>query len=134
MIHQILPIRCVRKKPVAFTFTLLNPGPVYAGLLSARAFPINVTNAINRTSFQIVDNFSLVSGPHSLKFGTNMRFQRHTDTRGSVSGINVTPYVNFDTGINTVDPATFGIPGDINTSFDRPVLQRSINFLLGRVG
>ena len=85
-------------------------------------------------TFQIVDNFSLVSGPHSLKFGTNMRFQRHTDTRGSVSGINVTPYVNFDTGINTVDPATFGIPGDINTSFDRPVLQRSINFLLGRVG
>ena len=64
-----------------------------------------------------------MTGAHNFKFGTNMRFQRHNDIRGSVSGVNATPYINFDTGINTVDPATFGIPGDINIAFDRPALR-----------
>lgn len=85
-------------------------------------------------TIQVVNNFSWSTGAHNLKFGANMRFQKHEDVRGSVSGVNVTRYVNFDPAINTVDPATFGIPGDINVTFDRPALQRSINFLLGRVG
>ena len=33
-----------------------------------------------------------------------------------------------------MDPTTFGLPADINTNFDRPNLQSSINFLLGRIG
>jgi outer membrane receptor protein involved in Fe transport len=33
-----------------------------------------------------------------------------------------------------VDPATFKLPSDINTTTDRPRLQQSINELLGRVG
>ncbi|PYR58429.1 MAG: hypothetical protein DMF85_10740 [Acidobacteria bacterium] len=85
-------------------------------------------------TYQIVDNLSYVRGAHSLKFGTNMRFQRHTDERGSVAGLDVAPWVDFSTGVNTVDPATFGIPGAINTAFDRPNLQLGINTLLGRVG
>ena len=32
----------------------------------------------------------------------------------------MTPYVNFTHAVNTVDPATFGIPGDINTSVRSP--------------
>ena len=40
-------------------------------------------------TFQIVDNLSWLKGSHSIKFGTNMRFQRHTDIRGSVGGANV---------------------------------------------
>jgi hypothetical protein len=94
----------------------------------------NFGNKRDLRTIQVVNNFSWVTGAHSLKFGTNMRFQRHLDVRGSVSGVNVTPWVDFSTAINTVDPATFGIPGNINTAFDRPTLQNHINFLLGRVG
>lgn len=98
--------------------------------------PISTTfgNKRDLRTLQFVNNLSWVTGAHSFKFGTNIRLQRHQDVRGSVSGGNVTPIVDFSTTINTVDPATFGIPGDINTTFDRPALQRSINFLLGRVG
>lgn len=86
------------------------------------------------TTYQVVDNMSYVSGAHNLKWGTNIRLQKHQDIRGSIAGQNASPIVNFSTGVNTVDPATFGIPSDINTAFDRPSLQSSINFLLGRVG
>jgi len=75
-----------------------------------------------------------VRGSHAFKLGANLRLTRHVDTRGSVAGVNVTPSVDFSTAVNTVDPASFGIPGNINTTFDRPALQSSINFLLGRVG
>jgi hypothetical protein len=42
--------------------------------------------------------------------------------------------VNFNPAINTVGTAAFGIPADLNVQFDRPEFERSINFLLGRVG
>ncbi len=93
-----------------------------------------VGNLRNVDTIQVVDNLSWLRGAHSIKAGLNVRYQVHTDTRGSVGGVNVTPVVNFSTTTNTVDPATFGIPSDINTQFDRPALQSSINFLLGRVG
>jgi hypothetical protein len=85
-------------------------------------------------TYQFVDNLSWNRGAHSMKLGTNIRYQRHTDERGSVAGLDVAPTVDFSTTVNTVDPATFGIPGDINTAFDRPALQTGINNLLGRVG
>lgn len=85
-------------------------------------------------TYQLVDNLSWVRGAHNLKFGANLRYQQHKDVRGSVAGLNVNPLVNFSTSINTVDPATFRLPVDINTTFDRPALQSYINFLLGRVG
>jgi len=83
---------------------------------------------------QIVDNMSWFKGKHSLKFGMNFRLQRQFDDRGTVAGLNANPSVNFSTAINPVDPATFGIPADVNTAFDRAPLQGHINFLLGRVG
>ncbi|MBI1788715.1 MAG: TonB-dependent receptor [Acidobacteria bacterium] len=86
------------------------------------------------TTWQFVDNVAHFRGAHSYKFGTNVRLQKHVDTRGSVSCCNVGQEANFSTGINTVDPARFGIPVDINTQFDRPAFQSHINFLLGRVG
>jgi hypothetical protein len=94
----------------------------------------DVGNLRTIDTWQVVNNLSWLRGPHSFKLGTNVRLQRHTDIRGSVSAQNVGPYVNFSTGVNAVDPATFGIPGNINTQFDRPALQSHINFLLGRVG
>jgi len=99
-------------------------------LLSDRSFG---NNRKVRTA-QIVDNFSWIKGAHAIKFGVNARLQRQTDDRGSVGGLNANPSVNFSTTINPVDPVAFNIPADMNTAFDRPNLQSSINFLLGRVG
>jgi hypothetical protein len=85
-------------------------------------------------TWQFVDNFAWFRGAHALKFGTNLRFQQHVDVRGSIAGQNATQAVNFSTAVNTVDPATFGLPPDLNVTFDRPAFQSHINFLLGRVG
>jgi hypothetical protein len=85
-------------------------------------------------TWQFVNNLTWVTGPHSLKFGMNMRLQSHRDSRGSIGSYNAGPYLDFSTGINTVDLAAFKIPGDINTTFDRGPLLSSVNFLLGRVG
>lgn len=85
-------------------------------------------------AWQIVENLAWFRGAHAFKFGANVRLQRHVDERGSIAGLNAVQVANFSTSINTVDPATFGIPSDINTTYDRPNLQSHINFLLGRVG
>jgi len=85
-------------------------------------------------TWQVVNNLTWVAGPHSLKFGVNMRFGSHQDTRGSIGSANASPYLDFSTGINTVDLTAFKIPTDINTTFDRGPLLSSVNFLLGRVG
>jgi hypothetical protein len=121
-----------------FTFDFLSPmaDPSRVSLSSPVTLPesYEVGNLRTVDTIQIVDNLSWQRGPHSLRFGTNMRFQKHTDVRGSVSGFNVSPVANFSTGINTVDPATFGIPSNIQVTNDRPALQSHINFLLGRIG
>ena len=122
-----------------FTFNFITP-EADPSKLSFSGFQVTlpedheIGNLRTIDTYQFVDNLSWNRGAHSLKFGTNVRLQRHTDQRGSVAGLNVSPLVNFDRNINTVDPATFGIPGDINTTFDRPALQTGINTLLGRVG
>lgn len=85
-------------------------------------------------TWQVVDNLAWFRGAHALKFGTNLRFQQHVDARGSVGGLNANQDANFSTSINTVDPATFGLPADLNTTYDRPAVQGHINFLLGRIG
>lgn len=129
-----------------FTFDFLNPSadatqlsftaPSGGDAFGSLALPVDYTVGNLRTidTFQFVDNLSWLRGAHSFRFGTNIRYQRHTDVRGSVGGANVAPVANFSTGINAVDPATFGIPSTINTALDRPALQNHINFLLGRVG
>ena len=122
-----------------FTFDFVSPmgDPSRYSLVSA---PVQLPesyewgNLRSVDTFQVVDNVSWQKGSHSYRFGTNMRFQRHTDTRGSVGGANVSPTVNFSTSINAVDPTAFAIPSNIQTANDRPALLSSINFLLGRVG
>ena len=86
------------------------------------------------STWQLVDNLAYFRGAHTFKFGFNLRRVREEDQRGGVAGLNATEEINFSTSVNTVDPATFGIPSDLNTSFDRPNFQSFINFLLGRVG
>ena len=123
-----------------FTFDFISPTAdplavsrwLFGGITQPQDFQTGNLRSID--TFQVVDNLSWVKNTHALKFGLNMRLQTHTDTRGSVGGANVSPTVNFSTAVNTVDPATFGIPANIQTANDRPALQSSINFLLGRVG
>ena len=94
----------------------------------------NVGNKRDLRTLQFVDNASWFQGAHAVKFGTNLRFQRHLDVRGSVAGMNANRVVNFSTNVNTVDPATFGLPSDLNQAFDLPNFQTHINWMLGRVG
>jgi hypothetical protein len=86
------------------------------------------------STWQVVDNLAYFRGAHTFKFGFNLRRVREEDQRGSVAGLNAAEEVNFSPAINTVDPATFGLPSDLNTAFDHPNFQSNINFLLGRVG
>jgi Carboxypeptidase regulatory-like domain len=123
----------------SFTFDFVSPlgdpskySPIFADINLPEDYQWG--NARGVKTLQIVDNFSWVRGAHALKFGTNMRFQRHKDERGSVGGVNVVPTYDFSTTVNSVDPTVFGLPSDMQVANDRPQLQRSINFLLGRVG
>lgn len=125
-----------------FTFSFDNPDPEFATnppvtLNDVTTPTSNLAPVINRralTTFQFVDNLTYVRGAHTIKAGMNLRFGRHIDRRTSVAGLNTQPAANFSTAINTVSVAAFGIPGNINTAFDLPLLQRTINNLLGRVG
>jgi hypothetical protein len=122
-----------------FTFDFTNPiadatrpSFGFGGVALPEDYSVGNLRAID--TYQVVDNLSWFSGGHSFKVGTNIRYQRHTDVRGSVAGTNVAPQVNFSTDVNTVDPAAFNLPTTINISVDRAALQQHINFLLGRVG
>ncbi|MBC7924620.1 MAG: TonB-dependent receptor, partial [Bryobacteraceae bacterium] len=91
-------------------------------------------NARSLRTWQLVDNLAWQRGAHTIKFGANLRWQSHRDNRGSVAGLNSAPDLNFSTNINNVDPATFNLPGNLNTNFDQGNFQSLINLLLGRVG
>ncbi|HEX8292197.1 MAG TPA: hypothetical protein VF570_10600, partial [Pyrinomonadaceae bacterium] len=96
-----------------------------------------VDNQRQITTWQFVDNLSFVSGAHTFRGGTNLRFQKHDDIRSAVGGQNINLQVNFDRTVNTI-PASFNLPGTtganaINNT-DRNNLQSAINDLLGRYG
>lgn len=95
---------------------------------------LSVGNARKLNTWQFVDNFSYFAGAHALKFGVNFRLASHNDVRGSIGGANITASANFSRITNSVNPTTFGLPADIQQANDRPILESSINYLLGRVG
>ena len=86
------------------------------------------------TSFQLTDNFTHARGSHTFRWGGQILYQRHIDDRGSIGIYNANPVIYFDTNTNGVDPTAFGIPADMNTDFDLPNAQGTVNDLLGRVG
>ncbi len=121
-----------------YVFTFSQPANLNG--LTVLSAPVATTaiydyaNSRTITTWQAVDNFTWIRGPHTLKFGTNLRYQREQDLRGSVGGYDSTTDVDFSTAVDTVDPATFQLPAGLNTAFDLPDFQSDINFLLGRVG
>jgi hypothetical protein len=88
-------------------------------------------NSRTLKTWQVVDNIGYQRGSHLLKFGTNLRFGKEIDARGSIAGYNAATDVLFNADIVN---SNFGIPSDINSGNDLPTLKSAINFLLGRVG
>jgi len=118
-----------------FVNPLANPGEInLTGAPVTIPQDFGVGNARKLNTWQFVDNFSYFAGAHALKFGINFRLATHNDVRGSVGGENITSRVNFSRVTNSVSPAAFGLPADIQQANDRPNLESSINYLLGRVG
>jgi hypothetical protein len=126
-----------------FTFSFDNPDPNANTnppiILNIPTDPLNSTPPVNNArtlrTFQVVDNLSWQKGAHTLKFGTNLRFQTHFDDRSSVAGFNTRESVTLGTGDNPV-PASFGTrttTTGINVT-DRGRLESYVNDLLGRVG
>jgi hypothetical protein len=95
-----------------------------------------VYNARKLRTTQVVDNFSVLAGSHTMKFGTNLRFQSHIDDRTSVAGLETAVKINLSTATNIVDINQFGLTSltGLNIANDRPRLQSMINDFLGRVG
>lgn len=122
-----------------FRFNFINPDPSFANrppfALNDVDSPYNNARGNLRalTTHQLVDNFTYVRGPHTLRTGVNFRYQRHLDVRGSVAGLNVQPEVAFGTGFAPVDQIDFRLPSDINATLDDPRLRNTINNLLGRM-
>jgi hypothetical protein len=130
----------------AFSFT--NPDPNGASnpfILNIPRDPFNFTPPINNereiTTYQLVDNITLLRGSHTWRGGINLRLQKHGDIRSSVGGFNTNRLVNFSRTVNPPPtsgafnfnlPATSGLNAINNT--DRNNLQSAINDLLGRVG
>ncbi len=129
-----------------FTFGFLNPDPNAATnppiILNIPTDPLNreatLNNARRITTWQFVDNLSHQRGAHTLKFGTNIRLQKHFDDRTSVAGFLTVPTVRLGTANNPV-PTSFGtraIPlgnTGINQT-DRGNLESFVNDFLGRIG
>ena len=128
----------------AFTFGNPDPNPVPC-ILNLPRDPFNfappISNSREITTYQIVDNLSLLKGAHTFRGGTNLRFQKHDDIRSTVQGISTNLQVFFTRTANpppTSGPFNFNLPsttgtGAINNT-DRNNLQSAINDLLGRVG
>jgi hypothetical protein len=128
-----------------FTFSFNNPDPRENPpvILNVPNDPLNLEEPVNNlrtiTTWQWVDNLSIVHSEHTFKFGTNLRFQKHVDDRSAVAGVLTRARIFLTTGVNPV-PASFGtqnntatlVPG-INAA-DRTRLDSVINDLLGRVG
>jgi hypothetical protein len=127
-----------------FTFSFNNPDPNADQnspvILNIPTDPLNsspsVNNARRLTTYQFVDNLSWQKGAHTMKFGTNLRFQRHFDDRSSVAGFNTRESVTLTTADNAV-PTTYGTRGTGTTGInltDRARLESYVNDILGRYG
>jgi hypothetical protein len=127
-----------------FTFSFNNPDPRENPpvILNVPNDPLNLEEPVNNlrtiTTWQFVDNLSVIRNQHAFKFGTNLRFQKHVDDRSAVAGVLTRARIFLGTAQNPV-PSNFGtgtantlVPG-INAA-DRSRLDSWINDILGRVG
>jgi hypothetical protein len=128
-----------------FTFSFDNPDPRENPnvILNVPNDPLNLEERVNNlrtiTTWQFVDNVSVIRNAHAFKFGTNLRFQKHVDDRSAVAGVLTRARIFLGTAQNPV-PASFRTQNNNNTlvpginNADRSRLDSVINDLLGRVG
>ena len=91
-------------------------------------------NARGVNTLQLIDNLTFIRGSHTLKGGTNLRFNRHTDDRSGVAGTAIEPVVTFS---STAGFTGFNLPASGSTSInanDLTRLQNTVVDLLGRIG
>lgn len=120
-----------------FAFSFLTPTPdpniPYAFVNVATPNTNFSYNARGVRLLQFIDNVTYVTGKHTFKGGTNLRFSRHKDDRSSVAGSAIEPIVTFGNGPGF---GAFNLPASGATSInatDLTRLQNTINDLLGRV-
>ncbi len=95
-----------------FTFSFNNPDPRENPpvILNVPNDPLNLEEPVNNlrtiTTWQFVDNISVIHNAHAFKFGTNLRFQKHVDDRSAVAGVLTRARIFLGTAQNPV-PATF---------------------------
>ncbi len=89
------------------------------------------------STFQYIDNLSVIRGAHAIKTGINFRFYRHNDSRGLAGGRNLNPEILFNGGSRTDntptrDPAGLGwvTPTGISST-DLLNLKTAIDILAG---
>lgn len=129
-----------------FVFNFANPDPNYlknppfvflGDAVSGSNLTLPLQNYVGNlralTDIQLVDNLSYIRGAHAFKFGTNLRYQRHIDNRGSIGPFDAQPLVFFNAFFSPVDPTAFQVPGDVNGAFDIGTLDNAVNNLLGRI-
>ncbi|MGB7846269.1 MAG: TonB-dependent receptor [Candidatus Acidiferrum sp.] len=123
-----------------FIFNFANPDSHYLDnppfvLNNSVTIPLQnyVGNKRALTTIQFVDNLTYLRGAHAMKFGTNLRLQRHIDDRGSIGPYDAQPLVFFNSDVNRVGPE-FNLPGDVNIATDLGTVKGALNDLLGRVG
>lgn len=119
-----------------FSFATPQPDPSFPFVFINSATPnTNFTyNARGVRTLQLIDNLTFVTGSHTLKGGTNLRFNRHTDDRSNVAGSAIEPVVGLS---GTAGFTGFGLPASGATSINTADLTRLQNTIvdeLGRIG
>ncbi|MCW5958558.1 MAG: TonB-dependent receptor [Pyrinomonadaceae bacterium] len=122
----------------AFDFIAPETDPFYNFTFNLPTTPnTNVYGNIRAVrTLQFVDNLTWVRNSHVFKFGTNLRFGRHTDSRSSVASTEIEGVLNFSASVNN-NFNGFNLPtagsSSINAN-DLARLRSQINDFLGRVG
>src|SRR5207244_3816134 len=101
-----------------FTFATPHPDPTLLfSFINAATPNTNFSyNARGVNTLQLIDNLTFVRGSHTLKGGTNLRFNRHRDDRSSVAGAGIEPGATFSTV--AVTTALFNLPTAGSTSIN----------------
>jgi hypothetical protein len=125
-----------------FFFTFATPHPDPTMLFSSFPTDPNVTgvllpntnftyNARGVRTLQYIDNLTFIRGPHTLKAGTNLRFNRHRDDRSSVAGSSIEPIVSLS---NVAGFTGFNLPSSGATSINANDLTRLQNTIVSELG
>ena len=116
-----------------FTFATPQPDPSLPfAFLNAATPNTNFSyNARGVNTLQLIDNITFIRGNHTLKAGTNLRFNHHKDDRSNVAGSAIEPIVTLSGGAGF---GAFGLPTSGSTSINSNDLTRLQNTIVDELG